>query len=82
MSTEVVSASQSRGAAPGPRDEQRDVPERAEHGRRRLAPVAVLAEVVAVVGGDDHDGVVPRPARVERVEHASEPVVDHRHLAP
>src|SRR3712207_7781840 len=41
-------------------------------GHRRLAPEPPVTEVVPVVGAEDHDGVVPPPGVVERVEHPPE----------
>ena len=51
------------GRRAGPADQQRDVAQVAVDGRRRLAEQVVLAEIVAVVGAQDHHGVVAaRPA--------------------
>ena len=68
------------GVAAGPRDEQRDVAERLVDRHPRLAPDVLLAEVVTVVGAEDHRRVVPQSVAVDGVEHATEPVVDHRQL--
>ena len=45
-----------------------------------LAERVALAEVVAVIGAEHDRGVVPELLRVELVEDAAEPVVDHRQL--
>ena len=42
---------------------------------------AVLAEALAVVGGDDDDGLVPQARRLERVEHAADVEVGEADLA-
>ena len=34
--------------------------------------------VLAVVGGEDHDGVVPEPGIVQRLQHLEDVPVDHR----
>jgi hypothetical protein len=39
---------------------------------------AMVAHEVAVVGGEDHDGVAVEPERAQLAEHAADRVVDHR----
>ena len=79
-STEVVSASTSRGGCAGPADQQRDAPHLGVDGRVRLAEEVVLAQVVAVVGADDHAGGAGQPGVVEGREQLAEPAVDHGQL--
>ena len=43
-----------------------------------LVEEPVLAEEVAVIGGEDHDRVVGQPARLEGREHLADPLVDVR----
>jgi hypothetical protein len=46
-----------------------------------LAEVVVLAEVEAVVRGEEDERVLPQPQRVELREKAPDPEVHHRDLA-
>ena len=46
--------------------------------RRPLQQQPVVAEKIAVVGGEDHDRVVGEAARRQLREHAADGVVDHR----
>ena len=66
--------------APGHAIEQRRVAEVRVHRDAGLAERVALAEVVAVIGAQHDRGVVPELLRVELVEDAAEPVVDHRQL--
>ena len=68
------------GRDAGRAHEQRRVAERLVDRAARLAPDVLLAEEVAVVGADDHGGVVTPAGPVERVEEPAEPRVDHREL--
>ena len=78
-STVVVSARRARRDA-RPRHQQRDVARARVDRHLRLAPHAALAEVVAVVGAEDHRRGVPCVAAIDHVEDPTEPVVDHREL--
>jgi hypothetical protein len=82
MSTLVVSASHVPASSPRRAHEQRRVAERLVDRAAGLAPDVLLAEEVAVVGADDHRGVVTPSRPLERIEQRAEPRVDHRELPP
>src|SRR5439155_13713386 len=48
--------------------------------RRSVPPAAVLAEFLAMIGGEDHDRLLPEPASTEVVEQHSEVLVQVRDL--
>ncbi len=54
-------------------------PDQALVERVGMAHQTALAEVLAVVGGDDHDRLLEDPALLEAFEHAAEPVVEQPH---
>ena len=45
-----------------------------------FAEDVLLAEIVAVIGAQNHRGIVPQLLLVDDVEQATEPVIDHRQL--
>ena len=73
-------ARSTRGSMPGPATNERNAQAGVVHARAVLVVEAVLAEVLAVIGGEHHVGVGEQPARLERVEQAAHVKVGERDL--
>ena len=70
----------SGGEPPGPVQDQRHAHDLVEE--RLLVPLAaVLEELLAVVGGDDDEGVLEEPALAQRAEDLAEDLVGEADLA-
>ena len=69
------------GADAGNPGDQRDPVDVVVH-RRALVVQAMRAGELAVVGGEEHGGVVGEPAFVQRAEHPADLLVDQRDVAP
>ena len=65
---ETASPMRRRGLMPGPANDQRHAHRALVEGH--LVPQAALAQHVAMVGGDDDDGVVGKAADLERAQQA------------